>query len=80
MISFSKTEKSINKIIRDGKRFMAYDIIKRLKEKELKHILEKFEKAVSGTDNLYQKFRNFYSMPVRLALAGRALNPPREIL
>ena len=50
MISFSKTEKSINKIIGDGKRFMAYDIIKRLEEKELKPILEKLEKAVSGTD------------------------------
>ena len=50
MISFSKTEKSINKIIGDGKRFMAYDIIKRLEEKESKPILEKLEKAVSGTD------------------------------
>ena len=50
MISFSKTEKSINKIIGDGKRFMAYDIIKRLEEKELKPMLEKLEKAVSGTD------------------------------
>ena len=50
MISFSKTEKSINKIIGDGKRFMAYDIIKRLDKKELKPILEKLEKAVSGTD------------------------------
>ena len=50
MISFSKTEKSNNKIIGDGKRFMAYDIIKGLEEKELKHILEKLEKAVSGID------------------------------
>ena len=29
---------------------MAYDIIKRLEEKELIPILEKLEKAVSGTD------------------------------
>ena len=50
MISFSKTEKSINKIIGDGKSFIAYDIIKRLEQKELKHIFEKLEKAVSGTD------------------------------
>jgi REP element-mobilizing transposase RayT len=50
MISFSKTEKSINKIIGDGKRFMAYDIIKRLEQRELKPMLEKLEKAVSGTD------------------------------
>ena len=50
MISFSKTEKSINKIIGDGKRFIAYDILKKLEQKELKHLLEKLEKAVSGTD------------------------------
>lgn len=50
MISFSETEKSINKIIGDGKRFMAYEIIKRLEQKELKHILEKLVSAVSGID------------------------------
>jgi REP element-mobilizing transposase RayT len=49
MISFSRTEKSINKIIGDGKRFMAYEIIKRLKQKGFKYILEKLEKAVSVT-------------------------------
>jgi len=47
MISFSQTKKSINKIIGDGKRFMAYELIKRLEQKGLKHILEKLEKAVS---------------------------------
>src|SRR5512139_1637477 len=41
MISFSKTEKSINKIVGDGKRFIAYEIIKRLEQNGLKHILEK---------------------------------------
>jgi REP element-mobilizing transposase RayT len=50
MISFSQTEKSINKIIGDGKRFMAYEIIKRLDERGLIHLLEKLESAVSGTD------------------------------
>ena len=50
MISFSKTEKSINKIIGDGKRFMAYEIIKRLEKKGLKDMLKKLEKAVSGND------------------------------
>ena len=35
MISFSKTEKSINKVIGDGKRFIAYDVIKKLEQKEL---------------------------------------------
>ena len=33
IISFSKTEKSINKIIGDGKRLMAYESIKNLSKK-----------------------------------------------
>jgi len=31
LIYFSKTNKPINKIVGDGKRFMAYEIVKRLK-------------------------------------------------
>jgi ribosomal protein S7 len=52
MITLSRNRKrSINKIIGDGKRFIAYDIIKRLEQKELKtHSMKKLEKAVSGTD------------------------------
>ena len=48
MISFFKTEKSINKIIGDGKRFIAYDIIKRLEQKELKHYLKNWKKLYPG--------------------------------
>ena len=32
VISFIETEQNINSIIGNGKRFMAYDIVKRLKE------------------------------------------------
>ncbi len=49
MIDFSKTEKSINKIIGDGKRFIAYDIIQRLKAKKEIALLEKLQKAVTAT-------------------------------
>jgi REP element-mobilizing transposase RayT len=49
MISFSKTEKNINKIIGDGKRFVAYEIINTLEQKNPEHLLEKLEKAVSIT-------------------------------
>ena len=38
MISFTKTEKSINKIVGDGKRIIAYEIIKRVEQKGSKHI------------------------------------------
>ena len=33
LIAFSNTGKNINKIIGNGKRFMAYDIVGKLKEK-----------------------------------------------
>ena len=39
-IAFTKTKKSINKIIGDGKRFIAYDIIKRLKENNQTDLLQ----------------------------------------
>ena len=45
MISFSKTEKSINKIIGDGKRFIAYEIIKRLEQKRIKAYTEKTDEC-----------------------------------
>ncbi len=49
MIDFSKTDKSINKIIGDGKRFIAYSIVQRLEEKNEDAILEKLQKAVTRT-------------------------------
>jgi hypothetical protein len=49
MIDFSKTEKSINKIIGDGKRFIAYSIVQRLEEKNETALLAKLQKAVTAT-------------------------------
>ena len=49
MIDFSKTDKSINKIIGDGKRFMAYSIVQRLKEENKTTLLNKLEKGVTAT-------------------------------
>lgn len=50
LIYFSKTDKSINKIIGDGKRFMAYEIVKRLKEKGREDILIRLQSAVEAKD------------------------------
>ncbi|QEC67892.1 hypothetical protein FRZ67_11495 [Panacibacter ginsenosidivorans] len=47
-IAFSKTNKSINKIVGDGKRFIAYDIIKRLKDIKHEILLSKLENAVNS--------------------------------
>jgi len=50
MIAFRKTAKSINKIIGDGKRFIGYEIIKRLKENERSDLLQILEDAVNRSD------------------------------
>ena len=46
VISFIETGQSINNIIGNGKRFMAYDIIKRLKENNECELLDLFSDAV----------------------------------
>ena len=50
LVYFSKTDKRINKIIGDGKRFMAYEIVKGLKEKGREDILSKLQNAVEAKD------------------------------
>ena len=46
IISFIETEQSINNIIGNGKRFMANDIIKRLKENKESELLNLLSDAV----------------------------------
>jgi REP element-mobilizing transposase RayT len=50
MIDFSTSTKKLNTIIGDGKRFIAYDLIKRLKEKGEVATLSLLEKAVQSKD------------------------------
>jgi len=49
-IAFSESEKDINKIIGDGKRFIGYEIINRLKTKEETVVLEQLFKGVNNSD------------------------------
>ena len=49
-IAFRKTKKSINTIVGDGKRFIAYEIINRLKEKGEVSLLSKLAQAVHISD------------------------------
>ena len=49
-IAFRKTTKRINKIIGDGKRFIGYEIIKRLQEKDNYRLLEILKNAVKPSD------------------------------
>jgi REP element-mobilizing transposase RayT len=50
LIYFSNTDKVINKIIGDGKRFIAYDIVKRLKEQGRQEIIVRLQNAVKAKD------------------------------
>src|SRR4051812_47979128 len=46
LVSFTRTVQSINTIIGNGKRFMAYEIINRLKENNEKELLEDLSENV----------------------------------
>ena len=48
LIDFARSPKKINTVIGDGKRFMAYEIIKRLKEADKTDVLAMLEKAVTA--------------------------------
>ena len=50
LIYFNKTEKSINKIVGDGKRFIGYELIKQLEENGNAQIIKELQKAVEDSD------------------------------
>ena len=50
LIAFANSGKNINKIIGNGKRFLAYEIVKRLKETGNYIILKQLQEAVEATD------------------------------
>ena len=49
-IAFRKTKKGINTIVGDGKRFIGYEIIKRLKKQGKNDLLLQLESAVNNSD------------------------------
>ena len=50
LIDFSVSAKSINKIVSNGKRFIAYTIVEKLKEQNNTDILLQLSEAVSSSD------------------------------
>jgi REP element-mobilizing transposase RayT len=50
LIAFTKSEKSINTIVGNGKRFMAYELVKRLEIIRNIEILNKLTEGVTGRD------------------------------
>jgi REP element-mobilizing transposase RayT len=62
LIAFKNTEnKSIDTIVGNGKRFMAYEIIKRLKEKQEARILEKLGDLVTISDRKKGKLHEVFA-------------------
>lgn len=55
LIAFSKTDQSINTVIGNGKRFMAYELVKRLKEMNKEDILDQLSSWVNKTERLRNK-------------------------
>ena len=58
LIAFSNTGNNINKII--GKRFMAYDIVAKLKEKENENILNQLAAGVNPSDRKRGKLHEVF--------------------
>ncbi len=50
IIAFSNTGKSINTTVSNGKRFIAYDLVKRLKEKNSNLILDELNNGLNNTE------------------------------
>jgi hypothetical protein len=50
MLGYKESNKSINTLVGNGKRFMAYEMIKRLKEQNKPDLLSKLETAVNISD------------------------------
>lgn len=66
MLGYKESKKSINTLVGNGKRFMAYEIVKRLKEANEIEILTKLETAVNTSDRAngkrHEVFRDSFDL------------------
>ncbi|MBL7860685.1 MAG: hypothetical protein JNJ65_05935 [Cyclobacteriaceae bacterium] len=60
LIAFAHSDKSINSIVGDGKRFMAYEIVKRLKAYPQVNVLNKLTEAVSNRESRRGKLHEVF--------------------
>jgi REP element-mobilizing transposase RayT len=60
LIGFSNSDSSINSIIGNGKRFMAYEMIRRLNEKKEVELLDKLAQAVKKRDEKRGKLHEVF--------------------
>jgi len=62
MIGFTKAKQSINTIIGNGKRFMAYEIIKRLEENHEEEILNQLSESIALSRKQNNKLHNVWEL------------------
>jgi REP element-mobilizing transposase RayT len=66
MLAYTESDKSINTLVGNGKRFMAYEIVKRLRQDNQIELLSKLETAVSKSDKIrgkrYEIFRDSFDI------------------
>ena len=60
IIAFSNTGKTINSIISNGKRFITYDLIKRLQEQNSNLILNELSNTLNNTERKEGKLHNVF--------------------
>jgi REP element-mobilizing transposase RayT len=60
LIAFRNSGSSINTIVSNGKRFMAYELVKRLEQKNENQILHKLSLAVTGSDKKRGKIHQVF--------------------
>jgi hypothetical protein len=60
VIAFSNTGKSINTIVSNGKRFIAYDLVKRLSEQNSSLILNELSSGLNNTERKEGKLHNVF--------------------
>lgn len=60
LIGFSSTSQSINTIIGNGKRFMAYEIVKRLEKQRSSDVLNQLASLINNTDRSRGKLHEVF--------------------
>jgi hypothetical protein len=60
IIAFSNTGKSINSIVSNGKRFIAYDLVKRLQQQNSSLILSELSLSLNNTERKEGKLHNVF--------------------
>jgi DNA phosphorothioation-dependent restriction protein DptG len=61
LIGFQNSGQSINTIVGNGKRFMAYQIVERLKERNEDRLLQQLQEAVEEKDKQRNKLHEVWS-------------------